>query len=36
MPGWQLFYVGMKGGVELSFLGLSELPPMAAAAMKSG
>jgi len=29
MPSWRLFYSGMKGGVELSFLGVFELFPEA-------
>jgi hypothetical protein len=27
MPSWRLFYRGLKGGVELCFLGLLELFP---------
>jgi hypothetical protein len=35
MPSWRLFYSGVKGGVELSFVGLLELFPLVTPAIRS-
>jgi hypothetical protein len=36
MPSWRLFYGGMKGGVELSFLDLFELFSILTGALNAG